>query len=216
MQNKTTVLFDFDGTLADTLAHLLHISNRFSGIYGYKRVEENEIDSYRSKKTRQAIRDLNIPVLLIPRIANRIKSALQEEMHLVQPIPFIKEVTSQLYKYFRLGIVTSNSSANVSLFLKNHDMPWFSIIHTESSIFGKSRVLKHVLKENNLSAEEVTYVGDEIRDIEASQKSGIDMIAVSWGMNNAETLNHFNPSHLVHHPSEILELFIPDVKKFTQ
>lgn len=215
MQKKTTILFDFDGTLANTLAHILHISNRFSGIYGYKSVEEHEIDSYRSKKTRQAIRDLSIPILLIPSIANRIKRALQEEMHLIQPIPSIKEVTSQLYKKFRLGIVTSNSSANVDLFLKNHEMPWFDIIHTESSIFGKSRVLKNVLKENNLSAEEVTYIGDETRDIEAAQKSGIDMIAVSWGMNTAETLRHLNPSHLVHHPSEILELFIPDLKKFT-
>lgn len=216
MQNKTTILFDFDGTLADTLRHILQISNRFSNIYGYKRVEEEEIDSYRRKKTRQAIRDLNIPILLMPHIATTIKRELQAEMHLIQPVPFIKEITGQLCKQFRLGIVTSNSAENIALFIKNHHMPWFDVIHTGSNIFGKSRVLKKILKENKLCKEEVTYVGDETRDIEAAQKTGIDMIAVSWGINAAETLAFQNPSHLVHHPSEILGLFVPGLKKLIE
>lgn len=207
MQNKTTILFDFDGTLADTLQHILLISNRLSGTYGYKKIENKEIDNYRQKKTRQAIRDLNIPVLLMPRIATRIKRELHKEMHRIQPVNSIKEVTARLHENFRLGIVTSNSAENVLLFIKKNEMPWFDIIHTGSSIFGKSRILKQVLKEHQLFGSEVAYVGDETRDIEAAQKTGIDMIAVSWGINTAETLARLNPTHLIHHPSEILTLF---------
>lgn len=210
MQNKQTILFDFDGTLADTLRQIFHISNKLAGIYGYKKVAEEEIEHYRQMKTREALRNLQIPILQMPRIAIQVKKELQKEMHLIQPISYIKEATAQLHKKFKLGIVTSNSAENVNLFIETNEMHWFDIIHTGSNIFGKSRVLKNLLKENQLLADEVVYVGDEIRDIEAAQKIGIDMIAVSWGINSAETLTRQNPTYLIHHPLEILTLLCPD------
>lgn len=216
MTNKPkTILFDFDGTLADTLPHILNIANRLADVYGYKKVAENEIASYREKKTRQAMRELNIPVLLLPRIAMQIKKELSKEMHLINPVQGLREVTDKLKTRCRLGIVTSNSLKNVQCFLQAHHMDWFEIIHTESSIFGKSRILKKILKNQCLEASEVMYVGDETRDVEAALKTGIQMVAVSWGINTHKTLNSANPTFLIDTPQELLQLLLPKSEAFS-
>lgn len=209
MQSKKTILFDFDGTLADTLRQVLLISNRLSGIYGYKKVAEEEIEYLRQKKTREVLRELSIPLLQLPYIASAIKKELRQDMHLIRPFAQIKEVIYQLKHQFCLGIVTSNSAQNVQLFLEKHQMSWFDIIYSGSNLFGKSRILRKVLRKYQLAQKDVVYVGDETRDIEAAQKTGIDMIAVSWGMNAAETLSHMQPTHLIHTPEEMLPLFFP-------
>ncbi len=205
--HKKTILFDFDGTLADTLPQLFLISNRLSGVYGYKKVKEEEIESYRRKKTREALRSLEIPLLQMPRIAVHIEQELRQNMHLVRPFTHIRETLDSLKDRFCLGIVTSNSAQNVDFFLKENQMEWFDIILTGSSVFGKSRLLRKLMREHHLTASETTYVGDETRDIEAAQRTGIDMVAVSWGLNAAETLARMQPTFLVHHPQELVSLF---------
>lgn len=209
MHNKKIILFDFDGTLADTLRHMLLISNRLSGIYGYKKVKEEEIEYLRQKKTREALQELNIPILQLPRIVSSIKRELRQNMHLVRPFTQIREVLYQLKSRFCLGIVTSNSAQNVHLFLEKHQMPWFDIIYSGSNLFGKSRILRKIVRKYQLSQKDIVYVGDETRDVEAAKKTGIDMIAVSWGMNAAETLFHSQPTYLIHTPEELLSLFLP-------
>jgi phosphoglycolate phosphatase-like HAD superfamily hydrolase len=75
------------------------------------------------------------------------------------------------------------------------------------------------MKINNLSSEEVIYVGDETRDIEASKKINIKVIAVSWGFNSGEVLAKHNPDFLIHKPSELIEVLrslqkrVPDDRK---
>ena len=62
------------------------------------------------------------------------------------------------------------------------------------------------MKINKLTPEEVIYVGDETRDIEASKTIPIKVIAVSWGFNSAEALAKQNPDFLIQKPSELLKV----------
>jgi len=57
-----------------------------------------------------------------------------------------------------------------------------------------------------LNPEEVIYVGDETRDIEASQKINIKVIVVSWGFNSRTVLAEHNPDFLIHQPQELIEV----------
>ncbi len=57
-----------------------------------------------------------------------------------------------------------------------------------------------------MNSEEVIYVGDETRDIEAAKKINSKVIAVSWGFNTKEALARHNPDFLIHQPSELLDV----------
>jgi phosphoglycolate phosphatase-like HAD superfamily hydrolase len=67
-------------------------------------------------------------------------------------------------------------------------------------------VINRFLKQANLTPEEVIYVGDETRDIEAAKRSQIKMIAVSWGFNSKTVLAEHNPDFLIHHPNELIQV----------
>jgi len=206
MEAKQALVFDFDGTIADTLPHILAISNRLSEDFGYRRVPDEEIEMLRGLRSREALKILKVPLLRVPAIALRMKAELQKEIHLLKPINSMKDVLGELQSSYQLGIVTSNSRSNVEQFLEANRMSFFKFIYSSSSLFGKSSVLRGVMQTHRLLREETVYIGDETRDIDAAKKSGIDMIAVSWGANTAEALARQQPQHLIHHPDGLLAL----------
>jgi phosphoglycolate phosphatase len=203
---KEIVLFDFDGTIADSLHRLLEISNAFADEYGYRKVARKDIPHFRNKSTLETFRELEVPLLKIPLIARRVKKTFQQEAHLSAPFSGMHEVLCQLRRQYRLGILTSNTEKNVRKFLQQHELDFFDYIYTSSNIFGKSRVLRRILKDKQLHARQVIYVGDEMRDIEAARQLNMDIIAVSWGANNKKALATLGPTYLVEKPYELMQL----------
>jgi phosphoglycolate phosphatase-like HAD superfamily hydrolase len=64
--------------------------------------------------------------------------------------------------------------------------------------------MTHLFEHENISREEVIYVGDEIRDIEASRKAGVPVIAVSWGLNNGKIPESIKPDQIAYTPKDLL------------
>jgi phosphoglycolate phosphatase-like HAD superfamily hydrolase len=62
------------------------------------------------------------------------------------------------------------------------------------------------LRKESLNPEEVVYVGDETRDIEAAKKSQIKVIAVTWGFNSKQVLAAQNPDFLIDRPEELIKV----------
>ena len=48
------------------------------------------------------------------------------------------------------------------------------------------------------------YVGDETRDIEATKRAKIPVIAVRWGFNSREILLTLKPNKIADTPSELM------------
>jgi HAD superfamily hydrolase (TIGR01509 family) len=136
-----------------------------------------------------------------------LKAELHSEVPNIQLFPGIKEVLLELKKRgFQLGIITSNSRENVWTSLeKNGLQDTFTFIYSGST-FGKHKVINKWLRIENINPEQVVYVGDEIRDIDAAKKTGIKVIAVGWGFNSQEALAAHNPDFLIERPHELIEI----------
>jgi len=76
-------------------------------------------------------------------------------------------------------------------------------IYSGKSIFGKDKVMTHLFEKEGLSKQEVIYVGDEKRDIEASKKVGIPMVAVTWGISDFKTLEMLQSDQIAHTPGDL-------------
>lgn len=202
------IIFDFDGTLADTLDAVVSITNRLAGEYGYKPTTPDELAQIRNLSSSEIIKQSGISIFKIPFLLRRVTEYLRNDIQKLNPIIGIKDALTQLKKEgITLGILTSNSEENVKIFLENHGMQnLFSFIYSETRLFSKHRIIRKFMKKNNLNPEEVIYVGDETRDIEASKRIHIKVIAVSWGFNSREALAKQNPDFLVYKPSELLEV----------
>jgi len=205
---QKVIVFDFDGTIADTVDALISIANRLAIEFGYKQITPEQLAYLRNLTSREIIKYSGVSLLKIPFLLKKVKSELKNKIHEFQPIPGIQEALTELKNQgYHLGIITSNSQENVTAFLNNHNLDnLFDFIYSGVTIFGKTTIINNVLKQKQISNQAVIYVGDETRDIEASKKANIRVVAVTWGFNSPEVLSKQKPDYLIHHPSELLEV----------
>ena len=201
------IIFDFDGTLADTIDILLRITNRLSAEFGFKSATKEELAQLSNLNSWQILQYSGISIFKFPLLIRRLKAELHSEISHIQLFPGIKEVLLELKKRgFQLGIITSNSRENVLGALeKNGLQDTFTFIYSGST-FGKHKVINKWLRIENINPEKVVYVGDEIRDIDAAKKTGIKVIAVGWGFNSPQALAAQNPNFLIERPQELIEI----------
>ncbi|VAW15654.1 Phosphoglycolate phosphatase [hydrothermal vent metagenome] len=213
MNNHLTIIFDFDGTIADTFHKIISISNRLAKELNFKTILPEEINDLKNKSAVEIIKHLDIPLLKVPKLASKAKKELHKEIESIHLIEGFHEMIMELKKKGNnLGILTSNSSNNVHKFLKTHKLDCFDFVTSSHRIWTKYKGLHKLIKEFKLDFKKVIYVGDETRDIEAAQKAGIQSIAVTWGYNSPKALKKCRPDYTVNHPQEILEI----VKKLTK
>ena len=201
------IIFDFDGTLADTIDILLNITNRLSTEFGFKSATKEELAQLSNLTSWQILRYSGISIFKFPLLIRKLKAELRNEIPNIQLFPGIKEVLLELKKLgFQLGIITSNSRENVLASLEINGLQGIFTFIYSGSTFGKHKVIKRWLKKERINAEEVIYVGDETRDIDAAKKTGIKIIAVSWGFNSQSALAAQNPDFLIERPQELIEI----------
>ncbi|AFZ58174.1 HAD-IA family hydrolase [Anabaena cylindrica FACHB-243] len=205
---QKVIIFDFDGTIADTVDALVTIANRLALEFGYIQITPDELALLRNLTSREIISYSGISVFKIPFLLKKVKGELKTKIKEFHPIPGIPEALIELKNEgYQLGVITSNSQENVTEFLKYNDLDYlFDFIHSGVTIFGKTTIINNVLRQRQIKTQSVIYVGDETRDIEASKKANIKVIAVTWGFNSAEALAKEHPNYLIDHPSELLQV----------
>lgn len=202
------IVFDFDGTLADTLSALIRVINRLAGEFGYQPATQQEIEQLQALTSREIIRKSGISIFKIPFLLRRTKLEFTQEIETIQLFLGIPEILNKLsQKGYKLGIITSNSQNNVLKILereKSKDV--FDFIHAGNTLFGKHRAIIKFMYKEKLQPQELIYVGDETRDIEAAKKSQVKVISVSWGFNSRQALIQQNPDFIIDQPQQLLEV----------
>ncbi len=193
------VVFDFDGTLADTFDEMKNMAEEEFGFSG------NDFEQIRKDGLREMIKTSGLSIKNFYTVAFNIKSKLNNISN-IKLFPNIIETLKELKSDYKLGIVSSNSEENIKRTLSRYGLEEvFDFIHSDSSFFGKHKVLTRVCKRLNVKPQEIIYIGDEDRDIKAAKKKNIKNIAVSWGFNSTDRLKEVEPDFLAHEPREITE-----------
>ncbi|PPS45340.1 HAD-IA family hydrolase [Chroococcidiopsis sp. TS-821] len=200
------IIFDFDGTLANTIDVIVDITNRLALEFGYQPTTHNELDQLKNLSSREIVKQSGISILKLPFLIKKVRAELNKEIKNIKPIAGIKDVLQELSsRGHRLGIITSNSKENIVDFLeKNEWQHLFEFVYSGTTLFGKSKIINRLIKQKEISRDQIIYVGDETRDIEAARKSNVKAIAVTWGFNSAEVLAQQNPDFIVSQPQELI------------
>lgn len=199
------IVFDFDGTLADTLEHIFQLYNQIAPSFGCQTVDPAERERFRDQRPAEFMASLGISMWKVPLMNLKIRAGLRDIVPGIDINPAIADVL-RLFKARGdvLGIVTSNSEENIRLFLENNRLAdVFSFVDDDRSVFGKHRNLAKLIRENGYDPARVVYIGDETRDIEAARKAGVASIAVAWGFNTRERLAASRPGRLAERPEDL-------------
>lgn len=191
------VVFDFDGSLADTFEQQVSLIREFK-----PGLNQEMIDIYRSNGARVAMKRLKLSLGEILRMATKIKNEQKKMIEEAKAFRGIKQLIVDLRERgMGVGILSSNSKENINRWLiKNGiEIDW---VRSESTIFGKEKAIIKVKSEN------MVYVGDEVRDIEACHKIGVKIVAVTWGFNSKEALRNARADYLVDNSKELRNLLL--------
>lgn len=206
---ETTILFDFDGTLAATMMLIHSVFNRLSGTYGYRHLPEGEIETVRHLTIHEFIEHVGISRWKVPIVAIHARRLMHRDMHEIHPPAGLVDVLTPIHESgrYHMDILTSNRPQNVHEFLAGHAMDWFDEVHSTHSILSKKRRVGRYIRERGIDPKSLYYVGDTSVDMESARLAGAKAVAVTWGLNTREALARTNPDHLVDHPAELLQIF---------
>jgi phosphoglycolate phosphatase len=206
MSGQATVIFDFDGTLANSVDLMFDLYNSHSEEFGYLPIKHEEFPEIRRMGYVKAMRAKKLKARKLPRIISVLSKEMRKSMDQVKPYDDIVSVLVDLQKKgFSIGVLTSNQTALVQDFFKKHAFPNFDFVVSEKTIFGKDKALKKIIRRFGLETRQVLYVGDEPRDVTASHKAGIQVIGVTWGLAGSEGFEVIVPDKIVHTPKELLD-----------
>ncbi|MEC0232436.1 HAD hydrolase-like protein [Paenibacillus alba] len=204
------ILFDFDGTLVDSRALLVKLYNEMAAQYQFRMIRDQDLALLRSLSISERVNRLGVPVLQIPKLVVAGRQMYQDNIRALHIVPGMKEVIARISAQgIRSSILSSNSEGNIRTFLKNNRMDGaFKEIISAKHLFGKHHSIRKVMKQWGTPPSKMIYVGDELRDIEACQKLGVPIIAVTWGYDSPRLLLSGKPDYLVNSPNELMRTLL--------
>jgi phosphoglycolate phosphatase len=198
------VIFDYDGTLADSGQWFADNFNRFAVKHRFRQVTRDELEALRGLSTREVIRELRIQPWRMPFIARDMRRAVAEPGGTPALFPGTTELLERLERAgIRIAVVSSNTEANIRIGLGPVNAARVTAFDCGAAIFGKAKKLKRLTRRTGIAPAEVLCVGDDTRDIEAAHQAGLKVAAVTWGYANERALAGASPDHLVHSIEEL-------------
>jgi len=203
------VIFDFDGTLADSFPFFLRTVNALAEQHHFRQVDAERVDMLRQYDAKRILKELHVPIWKVPMVAASFRKSMAKHL---DEIPMFAGVTEMLHALSQKGIilslVTSNSYENVVKILGKENMSLMFHPQCGTALFGKSSKLKNILRKTGINPENAMYIGDELRDQNAAQADNIDFGAVAWGYTKADALMEHSPTVMFYRVEEIAQKLV--------
>ena len=203
--SRKTLIFDFDGTLSDSLDLMLDIAHKLTNKPQLK--NKADIERFRDLSLIKAVSELQIPKRLWPILLIKGRKMMADrlvELKLFDGIPeMIKKFNQQKFDMY---IVSSNNKKTIMTILEKYKLSQYFInVYGGIGLLGKAKALGFIIKQVGLSPENVIYIGDETRDISAAHKNHIKSIGVSWGFMSKKNLQTENPWEIVDNVNQLIQ-----------
>lgn len=201
-------IFDFDGTLADSFPAFVELIERAALRFRFRPPTADDLDELRRTDIRTLMRRYQISRWKLPRIARFMRKESATKTPAL--FPGIRELLILLHRNgVQVAIVSSNAETNVRAALGPELSSLVQRFECGVSLFGKARRLRRVLRLLGCSAREAVYVGDELRDADATEEAGVAFAAVSWGFSHPDALREREPFALCADVDELAIVLAP-------
>jgi phosphoglycolate phosphatase len=211
------IIFDLDGTLADTLDDIADMCNRGLAAFGfpprtvgeYRRFVGRGVDALVRLALPESFGDEKRFPGILARVRREYEAGVVEK---TRPYPGIMEL---------LDALTARAVPLAVLSNKPHELAVESVRRLFGSVpfaavEGESPGRPHkpdpapalaIATKFELAPENVFLTGDSEVDVAAAKNAGMKAIAVTWGFRSREELVRLSPFALVDRPEQILDLF---------
>lgn len=210
------VIFDLDGTLADTLPAMLEAINRMLDEYGENRIGEAKMLSFINGTIEDFVR------AVLPEEKRKDDQAMAQARAVYEKYyavtyrqtdhcyDGIREILAMLKREYRLAILSNKQQDYVDR-LNEQLFPsrmFDFAVGARVGVPGKPAPdsMYHLLRELNVYPGETVYVGDSDVDLLTARNAGTECICVKWGYRGKEYLQNMGTRRIADTPRELLEM----------
>ncbi len=195
-----TVLFDFDGVIADSFSAALSTAQarcKHRTEEGYRKAFEGNIYDSTFERPDHDHTDCNHE----NDWWNTFASFFAQSGGMFEGMD---SVVKRLAQEHRLVIVSSSTHSIIEKFLHDHNLAaCFDGIYATEVHKSKSEKIGMVFEKYSVTARDCVMISDSKGDILEAREKGVETIAVTWGFNSKEVLLSGDPFRIVNLPDEL-------------
>ncbi len=203
------VIFDFDGTLADSAGWFARTLNGVARRYRFRETTRVDREAMRVKDAHAMLRCLGIARWKLPFIARHMRRLMARDIAEIRLFPGVSSMMEELDRAgISIAVLSSNAEANVRNVLGPALSARVDHFACGSALFGKAAKTRRLIRRCGVPRGAVLAVGDETRDAEAAERAGIAFAAVAWGYADAAALRARAPALMFATVEEITDALI--------
>ena len=209
MTNYRLIIFDFDGTLADSFTWAASVVNQFADQYGFRRIDPSEHETLRVLDAKTLMQQLGVPMWKVPIMAAHVHRLMGQQIDHILLFAGIERQLQCLHASGAvLAVVSSNAEQNIRRVLGPANSALIDYFECGAAVFGKSSKLKTVLRHSRIDPAQSILIGDEIRDADAARQVHMAFGAVAWGYTNYDALLAQSPNESFSQVEELSEKLV--------
>lgn len=210
--NRSTILFDLDGTLTDPGEGIVNCIRVALDYAGLPHPSDARLMDCIGPPLQQSFAELGgRPEQIEPMVAAYRARFREAGMYENVVYPEIPSLLAELQaRGFRLFVATSKA-ATLAVDVLEH----FELRHYFAEVFGahldgrlsdKHELLAHIQSETDFLPADTVMIGDRKYDILAARASGLLAVGALWGYGSREELDEAGAHHLVTRPKVLSDL----------
>ena len=208
---KTSLIFDLDGTLLDTIGDLTDSTNYALEKFGFPQRTTEEVRSFVGNGLKMLI-SRSLPSgtddVTIEGVLRQMKMHYTENYH-NKTVPYsgIPELLARLREDgYPMAIVSNKADSVVSLLRTLYFDGLISVAVGETEQISRKPAPDMVwegLRRLGTQRDSAVYIGDSEVDIRTADNAGLPCLSVSWGFRTAQQLQAAGARQIVHSPQEL-------------
>jgi phosphoglycolate phosphatase len=207
VKNYKLVVFDFDGTLADSFRWFVGTVTQVAKRFRFKQLDLGRLEEFRACSARQMLAHAELSMWKLPRVSLEMRRLMTERIDEIRLFDGVETVLKRLdAAKVNIAVVTSNAKENVLRVLGADNAALVKHFGCGASLFGKRVKVKAAAKAFGVPLGEVLCVGDEIRDAEMAASLGVDFAGVSWGYTKPEVLQKYSNIPVLRQMRDVLSM----------
>ncbi len=214
MGKYTTVLFDMDGTLLDTIMDLTGSVNATLHHFGYMERSEDEVKKFVGNGVMKLLERAfgrGVKNVDLAEVYEYFTGHYQKNCrNKTSTYPGIIAMLDQLREAgITMGIV-SNKNKQAVIELAGLLLPGYmtAVVGASEDLPKKPspELVNEALSQLKKSKEETILIGDSDVDYQTAKNAGLDCILVSWGFKDKSFLESLHSAYLIDSPKEIVNI----------
>lgn len=197
VSSHKVAIFDFDGTLADSVPIIRAIYGELASKNSWKELTDKDYERLRKGTLREARKWSGIPWWQYPLLIRGAKKLMKLEAANVKLFPGTPELIEDLHgNGWHIYALSRNMPETISQVFERYDIEGRVLVlnRRKRSLGSKTAAIRKLVRRYEYDKDNVWMVGDEVRDVRAANRAGVKSVAVGWGIQDMSILKAFNPT----------------------